>query len=152
MTATAHAVIGASIAKVLPNPYLGLPLALISHFIVDKIPHWDPMTDKAKKTKRLIWIETLTDVAVSFILVAILANFFWTKISPSYLFLSAFVSQLPDWLEVPYVFFQQKITPFYQIYLGQKWIHDVWFDARLSAPWGVIIQLLVMAIFVVWAA
>jgi membrane-bound metal-dependent hydrolase YbcI (DUF457 family) len=53
MTATAHALIGGAIAASIPNPALGLPLAAISHPLVDMIPHWDFGLGWRKKKKVL---------------------------------------------------------------------------------------------------
>ena len=39
MILTAHIVTGAAIASGIPNPLLGVPLALLSHFFLDMIPH-----------------------------------------------------------------------------------------------------------------
>ncbi len=41
MLYTPHFLVGAAILKYLPNPYLGLPLALASHVVLDLLPHWD---------------------------------------------------------------------------------------------------------------
>jgi hypothetical protein len=41
MTATNHAVTGALVATAIGNPWLALPAALISHFVIDCFPHWD---------------------------------------------------------------------------------------------------------------
>lgn len=41
MTATNHGVTGALVAAAISHPAIGLPLALISHFGADMLPHWD---------------------------------------------------------------------------------------------------------------
>jgi len=41
MTLTAHALVGAALAASFSNPAIGIPLAVISHPILDMIPHWD---------------------------------------------------------------------------------------------------------------
>lgn len=41
MLYTPHFLIGAAIIKYIPNPWIGLPAALISHVVLDLIPHWD---------------------------------------------------------------------------------------------------------------
>lgn len=41
MLYTPHFLTGASILKLIPNPYIGLPLALVSHLMLDLIPHND---------------------------------------------------------------------------------------------------------------
>ena len=151
MTATAHALIGASIARIVPDPVIGLPLALFSHFICDKVPHWDPMTTAKEKSRRLILYQTVADVLVGYFLVFLFFFVFTQSANPTYILLSAFVAQLPDWLEIPYVFLDSKTPPFYQNYKFQKWLHDVGFNARMRAPWGVVTQLVVIALFLIWA-
>lgn len=151
MTATAHALIGASIAKAIPDPVIGLPISLLSHFICDKIPHWDAMTTAKEKSRRFVLYETIADVVIGYALV-IFIFFVWTQTpNPTYLLLSAAAAQLPDWLEIPYVFLHSKMPPFYQIYLFQKWLHDIWFNARLKTPWGVVTQLTIVMLFLIWS-
>ena len=41
MIITPHFLVGAAIATNIPNPILGLPLAFLSHFFLDFIPHRD---------------------------------------------------------------------------------------------------------------
>jgi len=36
-----HILVGAAVAISIPNPLLGLLLAFLSHFILDRIPHWE---------------------------------------------------------------------------------------------------------------
>lgn len=152
MTATGHALVGASIATQIPNPWISLPLSFLSHFIIDKIPHWDAMTNKHNKTKRQIYTQTAIDIILGYFLVIII---FWGifKVSdPVLVMLSAFTAQLPDFLEAPYLVLNSKAFPFYQNYKIQKWIHDVWFNSRLNPPWGIVTQAAVVALFLFWAA
>lgn len=152
MTATSHALIGASIGAALPNPALALPLAFLSHFLCDKVPHWDTMTEKKLKTKTQIIRETILDVMLSLGLVAIIFIGLFHVTNPTTVLLAAFMAQLPDWLEVPYTLFNIKIPVFYENYRVQSWIHHVWFDSRLKAPWGILTQAGIVLIFLVWAA
>lgn len=152
MTATGHALIGASIATQIPNPWIAIPLSFLSHFLIDKIPHWDPMTNKATKTKKQIYIETALDIIIGYILVAMIFLGWFQVADPILVFISAFAAQLPDFLEAPYLVFHTKIFPFYHDYKLQSWIHDIGFNARLSAPWGVVTQVVTVLIFLVWAA
>lgn len=42
MVLATHAVAGVAVARLFPdNPALGLGLAIVSHFVLDTIPHWD---------------------------------------------------------------------------------------------------------------
>ncbi|MBI3559203.1 hypothetical protein HY085_02300 [Candidatus Gottesmanbacteria bacterium] len=150
MTASGHAVVGAAIATLIPNPVVSLPVALVSHFVCDKIPHWDVMTDK-NKTKTQILFQSALDVLLGFALVGLIFIYFLQVSNPAIILLGAFTAQLPDWLELPYFVFGKHYPVFYQNYRIQSWIHDVWFDARLQAPWGIVTQIIVVAIFI-WLA
>lgn len=52
MTATSHAIIGASISLAVAQPAVALPLAFLSHFVADALPHigLDEYGGHAKKT------------------------------------------------------------------------------------------------------
>lgn len=41
MLSTPHLLVGAALAKTIPNPAISLPAAFASHFILDAVPHWD---------------------------------------------------------------------------------------------------------------
>ena len=42
MTLTTHAIVGATVASVMPaHPILAIAAAFASHFLLDAIPHWD---------------------------------------------------------------------------------------------------------------
>ncbi len=53
MTISTHAVIGAAIGFHVGSPILGFTLGLLSHFLVDMIPHGDSaISDKFRKEKK----------------------------------------------------------------------------------------------------
>lgn len=143
MTATAHAIVGAAIAARIVDPAIALPLAFASHFVFDKLPHWDVMTEADHGNHKAIFIKSTLDVLLGFSLIFLLFGF-----SPLIL-LGAFAAQLPDWLEVP-ALLGYKFKPFELNYRFQHWVHDVWFDSRLKAPWGIITQLIVVLLFLFW--
>jgi hypothetical protein len=150
MTATGHALIGAAIATKISNPLLALPLILVSHLLGDKLPHWDAMVNHNGRGQAEIISQTVIDVLLSFSLV--LGIFVWYgKMDPAYMFIAAFVSQLPDWLEIPHLFTDKKFWFSEISYKIQKWFHDIWFDSRLEAPWGILTQAAVVLIFLWWA-
>ena len=150
MTLTAHSVMAAAVVSKISNPALGLPLVLLSHFVVDKIPHWDVMTNK-NKTKTQIIFGTILDIIWGF-LAAILTIFFVSKggINPIYFFTAVVLSQLPDLYEAPHLIFNWNFPGSKLDYQFQKWVHDVGFDARLRAPWGIVTQIINCALFIYW--
>ena len=95
--------------------------------------------------------DTVIDVIISYTIVAIMWKVFFPASSGVYLFLMAFVSQLPDWLEMPKLLLGINIPGSDFNLKIQRWFHDVGFNSRLQAPWGVITQVIVAALFVFWA-
>ncbi len=70
MTATNHVVMGALVATVFHNPLIAIPVAVLSHFALDSLPHFDYLEKNQKSLKSLIGLSTDMAIAAS-ILVAI---------------------------------------------------------------------------------
>jgi hypothetical protein len=136
-----HSLIGASIAKLVPNPYIGLPLSLLSHVLGDYVPHWDFNTRESKRPKLALIALSLTDAFIGFSLGYLI---FRSSVNPTYLFAMMFTAQLPDWLEAPYHVFDWKFFPFSYIKHFQSVHHN-----KLNLPWGLIIQILVTTLVVI---
>lgn len=84
MLETSHVVVGMTIGKYVPNPFLAFIFAFLSHFILDFIPHWDGrlkenngsnssqtskiLTDKEKFFSKEIQNVLKCDILASFIL------------------------------------------------------------------------------------
>ena len=143
MTATAHALIGASIALKVTNPLLGIPIAILSHFIADLIPHWDAGTNHKLKSLTRLKIEAAADVILGFLLTFLI---FWRLVPTEYLFIMIIAAQLPDWLEAPSWMFNIKVPPFTWLdWLGHK------LQSRMQLPWGLVTQVVVVGILVIYA-
>lgn len=140
MTATAHALIGASIAAKVINPYIGIPLAIASHFVADLIPHWDAGTNHRKKTLTRLKLEATLDVLLGFGLAFLI---FRNTVDPIYLFVMIISAQLPDWIEAPSWMFGLKIPPFsWMDWLG----HNL--QTRMQLPWGLVTQIVIVGLLV----
>ncbi|MCX6793868.1 MAG: hypothetical protein NTY06_02065 [Candidatus Gottesmanbacteria bacterium] len=154
MTATAHALVAAAIARAVPNPYLAIPLAITSHFIMDAIPHWDIGTDWRTRSKivtgALAIAETVLGITLAYFL-------FRGKVETPLLLSTIIAGELPDWLEAPwYIFFANKkksgVTKkagfwerfTYRIYRRENAIHS-----KAGLPLGVITQIVTVAFFLV---
>src|SRR3990172_4266767 len=93
MLSTPHLLVGAAIVKIIPEPTIALPLAYLSHFALDSIPHWDgsPKTPFNKKTSFGIIVDYLVGVSLLFIATSGLQN--------QYLFfIGGFLGTLPDFI------------------------------------------------------
>lgn len=144
MTATSHALIGTIIAAKIGNPALAIPIALASHVIADTVPHWDTATNKEGKSFKRLFVDSSIDVALGFILSYILIILFFPKTNLGYAFLMIIVSQFFDWATAPYYFF--KIKAFKWVYSFQKL-----FDNELCLPWGLITQIVPLALLLILA-
>lgn len=110
---TPHVVVGAAIAAKIGNPLLAIPLAFGSHFILEKVPHWNPhlnteMKKYGKITKKSTYI-VIVDVIASLASGLYIAS----RTLPDtnhflYVLIAAFVAVLPDVIEGPYFFLNMK--------------------------------------------
>lgn len=140
MTFIAHAVIGATIAYKINNPYLAGSLSVISHFLCDMIPHWDLGTFWRNRPKIITGILAIIETVIAVLGTYIVFN----KLVPSasLLMISIFFSLVPDWLEAPYFMFKKAPKFFYYVYKFQSYVH-----MRLKAPAGIFTQIAVVGIF-----
>ncbi len=148
----AHALVGAAIASKIPDPVIGLPLALTSHFIMDSIPHWDFGTDWRKRPKYITGIASIADTLIGITVAYLL---FQGKVSTVYLLLAVFFSLIPDWMETPwYIFFaqSQKQKPAASAGLLEKIAFRVYklentFHTKTSFPFGLFTSLATLTFF-----
>ena len=140
MLAVSHALIGASIAKLVPNPIIGIPLSLASHFLGDLTPHWDMRTRKTTRSIKQVVFLSLTDAFIGYALGFWL---FYPQVAPIYLMAMMFAAQFPDWLEAPFHVFSWNFPPFSSIKRLQSKLHY-----KMDLPWGLVIQLAIALAFV----
>lgn len=141
-----HAVVGATIAVLIPNPVISLPLALASHFAMDLYPHWNPHIGKEIKrygkitspTLLLLWIDSLSALVVGFSL----AKLYFPDYTKSLvLLLCCFLAVAPDVAEIPYFLFNKKwkwLKSFAKLFSS--------FQSRLPAPAGIYTQLVLLVV------
>lgn len=140
MTSISHALIGASIAARIGNPYLAGTTALITHFVCDAIPHWDLGTNWRGRRRLITGL-----MAIAETIFAITATYFIFRnfVNPNVLLISIFFSLVPDWAEIPYyVMLPNPPKIFYYIYKAQNFFHS-----KLTHPEGIITQVLVVIAF-----
>ncbi len=145
MTATGHALVGAAIVFKIPDLRVSLPLILASHFLGDALPHWDTGTNWREKGMRQVFFKTLIDVTLSYLLTAIIF-IWWLHGDPISIGLAVLVSQLPDFLEIPYFFLNWQFAPWTWINSFQHLFHR-----SQPLPWGLVNQLVITILFLTWA-
>ena len=98
MLLTPHAVVGATIGVLVPNPALSVPLALGSHFLLDAVPHWQE-TLPPYTPHRGTWVRIPIDAGLSVSLVGYIAR---SRHSAAAVWLTAGAAMAPDLDSVPY--------------------------------------------------
>lgn len=137
MTAIAHALVGGAIAASIPDPSIGLPLAAISHPLMDLIPHWDYANNWRKKPKIKLFTEGVLDLLIGVILSYLL---FGQNINFWYFAGALFVSEMWDIFQIPYWFLKWDFPPFSWVY---EFGHRI--QNKIMPPFGIITQVVVVA-------
>jgi len=150
MLETPHVAVGAAIATKIPNPLISIPLAFASHFLLDKIPHWNPhLNTELKKFGKVSKNGTLI-VAADVTLSLLVGGFFASTTLPNTahaitVLLASFASVLPDVIEGPYFFLRWDNS------LIKKWIKfqkSIQVDTAFVP--GVVTQILTVAASFYW--
>lgn len=140
-----HTLAAAVLVKIFPNPYLCLPLALLSHFFLDFfVPHWNPhLFTEFKKTGRVSWqsiLLILVDAAISLGFCLYILLKFWPDFNQVAIFAGAiFLATLPDTIEIPYYFFRSQAS-WLKKYV--KFEHK--YQANANVFWGITTQVIVI--------
>lgn len=122
MLETPHVIVGAAIATKIANPALALPLALGSHFLLEKVPHWNPHlnteTNKFGKPTKVSTAIVVIDASVALISGIYIAS----RVLPNTahfvtILVACLFSILPDLVEAPYFFLNVKTK------LIKRWVY-----------------------------
>lgn len=74
MTATNHALTGAIIGLTLKQPVTAIPLAILSHYLLDVLPHYGSATEDNEKLKgRFFRNYLIAEALICFLIVLVLA-------------------------------------------------------------------------------
>ena len=100
-----HILVGAAVASQFQNPALGLILAFLSHFILDRTPHWEYSVEALKQIKirgikycRPILLRVILDIITGFTVLIFAMLISANRIDFVYLALGGFFGILPDGL------------------------------------------------------
>lgn len=150
MLETPHVAVGAAIATKVGNPLLAIPLAFGSHFLLERVPHWNPHlnteTKKHGKPTKQSTIIVIIDACVALGLGFFIALKALPNTSHVLTIIAAsFASVLPDVIEAPYFFLN------YRTKFIKKWIK---FQKSLQADTGVLpglaTQVITIAAALLW--
>ena len=150
MLETPHVVVAAAIATHVVHPGLALPIALASHFLLEKVPHWNPHLGTEIRTFGYITNRTTILVTLDSLTALCLGSYLSLRVLPNTtlfmtVLLSCFLACLPDIVEAPYYFLNKKSQ------LIEKWIK---FQKSLQVDttpfWGILTQVIVIGAALWW--
>lgn len=153
MTSTAHALVAGAIAAHVSNPAEAIGLALVSHYVMDSIPHWDFGTNWRNRPKKYTGVyaigETLFGIGLSYAVYAPLMPF------PHWAY-TVVAALLPDWLETPwYIVYARanKHQPGPSAGIPEKVAYAFYkipnsFHSKAQLPLGMITQIVTVGFFI----
>jgi hypothetical protein len=143
MTATNHVLTGAVIALAVKQPALAIPLAVLSHFVLDALPHYALKSGRVFDYGKKSYANLVSpiDAGVAVVILIWLGFFLDADISNALLVICAFAAYLPDIFWLP-TFVKELKT--------HTWEPRNWFlrlHQRIQwseRPWGIYVE-------IVWA-
>ena len=113
MLETPHVAIGAALAVKVGNPYLAIPLALLSHFVLDRVPHWNPhfyteMKKYGKPSKKSTTLAIIDSLVALGLGLTIAASALPDTNKAILVVVCSLMAVLPDQIKAPFFFFKDK--------------------------------------------
>lgn len=147
MLSIVHGPTGAFIARLISNPVLSTPLILASHYLTDRVPHWDVgqgITDKKKCKTVSFFQELFFDFPLSILLTYLIFQI--NKPLDYHIWFGWFVGLLPDFIEFPRLFLGKHFKILESHHRFHKWFH-------ISTPskfWGLLPQIILILFFLLF--
>lgn len=143
MLETPHVVVGAAIATKIGNPALAIPLAFLSHFVLDQIPHWNPHfyteTKKFGTPKRNSTVFAVAEELLAFGVGLFIASRFLPDYGRVATILAAsFAAVASDQVKFPYFFFKWRYAAL------ERWVKfERTLQVETSIVPGMLIQIVI---------
>ena len=140
MLLSVHTIAGALIGEKINNPYLAFSLGLISHFLLDMIPHGD--LKRPTKLNNFIYI-ALGGLADLSILGFFLIYFDLKNLLNLNVLLAILGSLLPD---LVFIFYRYRDKKYFKSYFNfhEKLHNTISKNFDLKFNWGLILQILII--------
>lgn len=146
MILTTHMLVGAAVASTTLSPFLALPLALLSHYLCDSLPHNDYsiiniIERRWSKTYRH-FIKIFLDICFGTVLISLFSD------NNPVIFAGAFFAVVPDGITLlGKIFPQNKLAALHQkFHASVNKIGDLDGNKKIPAFWGISSQILIALI------
>jgi len=136
-----HILVGAAVAVSTPEPILGLVFAFLSHFILDRIPHWEYSVEPLRNisAKGLLYVAPILrrvalDITAGVVMLVIAVAISPDDIPFTAWALGGFLGILPDGLS--FLLFTKKNGGYWSIILKMFYVfhQKVHFDKKMGLP------------------
>ena len=144
MFVTTHALTGGLLASKVANPLFSYPLILISHFLMDRIPHWDFGTAFKRTQKARIAIFGFVDLTTALVLAWLV--FQKNASFNPLLWGGVILSFLPDLIELPALLFEFRPFPLNKF----EQFHSRCFHRKNKFLPGLIPQIIILALILLF--
>lgn len=150
MLETPHVLVAAAIAVKIGNPVLAIPLTLASHFVLDKVPHWNPHLNSEIKKYGKLTPKSTAIVAVDSAIALVSGSAIAASVLPDYglavtVLVCCLFSVLPDLIEAPYYFMHMR-NPWIKRWIAfQRSIQE-----NTDAVWGLTSQTIISLTALWW--
>ncbi|MCD6422170.1 hypothetical protein J7L13_02375 [bacterium] len=147
MLITTHTIVGFTLGHLSESPYIAVPLAFGTHYLLDGIPHFEvssfrrPGERSLKPKNKFELFFVLADILVALVFLGAMRSF-WSL--PA--LLGAFFGVLPDFLDNVFLWseFLHRLPVFKQLYLFHKTFH--WTARGKMMFWGVVSQVFLVSL------
>lgn len=140
MTATNHMLAGAVLATTLHNPLLVFPTAVVSHFLLDVLPHFGIKEEEhvQRNSHPLFRYILIIDITLLIALMALLPAILKAGVSRWVLMSGMFLAWAPDLVWVRSFFSELRHKTHFPQYSWFSRLHQriQWFEK----PWGIVTE------------
>jgi hypothetical protein len=140
MTATNHALTGAAIGLISGQPLIAIPLAILSHYVLDAIPHYEPKDIDNRLNSHFFRNYLILEVLFCFLIVVVLA-----VSQPAYWPLAAvcaFLAAAPDFFWINFYLKKRSGQPWRPNKYSRFAVKIQWF----AKPIGAIVEVVWFAV------
>jgi membrane-bound metal-dependent hydrolase YbcI (DUF457 family) len=142
MTATNHVLAGAVVALAVKQPALAIPLAVLSHFLLDALPHYGfesgTIFEHSKHKRSLTQLITPVDGGLAIVILLWLGFFLDASVPNLLIVICAFAAYVPDILWLP-TFIKELRT---HVWEPRGWFLKLHQKIQWrERPWGIYVEL-----------
>ena len=137
MLTTPHAAAGIAIGALVGNPYVVIPVAITSHFVLDAVPHWQETLAPYKPTRKT-YVRVPLDIALA-VGITIVATH-WQPDYAAAIWLGSIFANMPDLDTIVILIPKLK-----RGIVSKYWDWHCRIQRETASLWGIVPQVLVIA-------